>query len=78
MVAKVGDDRVIAHTCVFRVSVGTFLDRYARSNAQLLVVFLLLRLYLVHALGIVLFTSCYIAAASAIDIVEQSITDTDV
>ena len=75
VVTKVGDDRVIAHTCVFRVSVGTFLGRYARSNAQLLVVFLLLRLYLVHALGIVLLAGCDIAAVGAIHIVERASAD---
>ena len=62
VVAKIGDNRVVAYTRVLRVAVCALFRRYAWGNTKLFIVSFFLRLDLVHALGIVLLTGGDVAA----------------
>jgi hypothetical protein len=62
VVAKVGDDSVVANASILRIAIRSLLGGYARSDAKFFVVCFLLQLDLVHALRIVLLTGGDVAA----------------
>ena len=60
MVAEFCEDGIITNTCVLRVTIRTLHCRDTRYYTHLLIIRFLLCLYLIHALCIVLLTSCYV------------------
>ena len=75
MVAQLPDDGVVADVRVLRVTVRTLHCRYARCNALLLVIRLLLTLDLVHTFSIVLLTSCLSASIGEADVLRLGISE---